>query len=117
MFVSSLLRDCENVKTKDYQLSRKAHTSMVGVNIVSPGPSGVRDGTFSSRSDIANCSGLLKSRVVIQPSLDGNVKLINKEGGNTFALSREHSKCAFTLLQGHICTLDRIGSALIESST
>ena len=33
---------------------------MVGVNVVSPGPSGARDGTFSSRPGIVHCSGCLQ---------------------------------------------------------
>lgn len=54
MFVSSLLRGRDIIRNqKIYQLSRNPHASMVGVNIVSPGPSGARDGTFSSRLDIA----------------------------------------------------------------
>jgi len=52
---------------------------MVGVNVVYPGPSGARDGMFSSRLGIAHCSGRLRSQVMIQIFLDVNVKLINEK--------------------------------------
>ena len=68
---------------------------MVGVNVVSPGPSGARDGTFSSRLGIAHCSGRLRSQVMIQIFLDVNVKLKMKKGDNTFVICREHSRSAF----------------------
>lgn len=57
---------------------------MVAVNVVSPGPSGARDGTFSSRLGIAHCSRRLRSQVMIQIALD-----------NIFVICRQHSRSAF----------------------